>query len=380
MRYVLRAFQPRTQMTITSVTPNESELRAALAQRDALIAALRVTIDGLQAQNAALQSTLVNHAHENELLKRRLFGIKSERSNTHELQLTLGDLLAQQQELQKQLDALTNPPPEPPAPPTPPAPQKPRPAPKGRRDLSVSNLPTTRVDIHAPALEETGKLIGWEESHQLMRIRGGFHVLVKRLAKYEVKVDGESKVLGALAPEVLFPRALLHPSALAWLVVQKFALGVPCHRLEQHLAAQGEPLSRSTMCRNLEEVGNTLGATVVHAMMRDAIEHCQVLSTDATGAAIQPVVVKGGPKQACKKGHFFTIVADCDHVLFSYAERHTQDAVASLFQGFRGLLQSDASSVYDILERGPRSWVVGHMRAAISLRQRFASIRSALKG
>ena len=60
----------------------------------------------------------------------------------------------------------------------------------------------------------------------------------------------------------------------------------------------------------------------------------------------------GGPKRACKKGHFFTIVADRDHVLFSYVERHTQDAVASLFKGFRGYLQSDASSVYDILDRG----------------------------
>ncbi|MBK6463393.1 MAG: transposase [Myxococcales bacterium] len=45
-------------------------------------------------------------------------------------------------------------------------------------------------------------------------------------------------------------------------------------------------------------------------------------------------------------------MADRDHVLFSYVERHTQDAVASLFKGFRGYLQSDASSVYDILDRG----------------------------
>ncbi|MCC6645713.1 MAG: IS66 family transposase, partial [Polyangiaceae bacterium] len=48
-----------------------------------------------------------------------------------------------------------------------------------------------------------------------------------------------------------------------------------------------------------------------------------------------------------------TIVADCDHILFAYTEKHTQEAVAKLFHGFRGLLQSDASSVYDILERGP---------------------------
>jgi hypothetical protein len=80
---------------------------------------------------------------------------------------------------------------------------------------------------------------------------------------------------------------------------------------------------------------------------------CQVLSTDATGAAIQPEPHPQKLKQACKKGHFFTVVADVDHVLFGYSAEHTQKAVASMFAGFRGLLQSDASNVYHLLERGP---------------------------
>ncbi|MFO0554489.1 MAG: IS66 family transposase [Polyangiaceae bacterium] len=75
------------------------------------------------------------------------------------------------------------------------------------------------------------------------------------------------------------------------------------------------------------------------------------MSTDATGAAIQPELSKTGHRQACKKGHFFTIVADCDHVLFHYTESHSSDAVKQLFSGFSGHLQSDASSVYDLLER-----------------------------
>ena len=42
-----------------------------------------------------------------------------------------------------------------------------------------------------------------------------------------------------------------------------------------------------------------------------------------------------------------------DHVLFAYAERHTQDFVKKLFHGFKGFLQCDAHNVYDVLERGP---------------------------
>ncbi len=40
-------------------------------------------------------------------------------------------------------------------------------------------------------------------------------------------------------------------------------------------------------------------------------------------------------------------------MLFEYASEHSSSVVAQLFKGFTGLLQSDASSVYDILERGP---------------------------
>jgi hypothetical protein len=107
------------------------------------------------------------------------------------------------------------------------------------------------------------------------------------------------------------------------------------------------------MCRYVEEAGNALGATIVHAMWQDAIENGCIISTDATSALVQPIKSKGELRQACKKAHFFTAVVDADHVLFAYAERHTQAFVQKLLHGFNGFLQCDAHSVYDILERGP---------------------------
>ena len=345
-------------MTTPAHTSNDVDvLRRELTERDALIAALRSTIASFEQQIAALQSTLVNYANDVELYKRKLFGTKSERGGTSELQLTLGALLDQQVVLQKQLEALVaqqnDGSPAQPATATDPDSVKPKVSPKGRRDLSASTLPRVVVDITDAKLAQLGKLIGYEESYQLMYVRGGFKVLEKRTAKYEVPSASGPTVLGVETPKTLFPRTMLHSSLLAFIAVQKFALGVPHYRLEQHMEGQGLKLDRSTMCRALEDLGNTLGATVVQAMFRDAIANASVLSTDATGAAIQPGPRNNGPKQACKKGHFFTIVADCDHVLFAYTEKHTQEAVAKLFHGFRGFLQSDASSVYDILERGP---------------------------
>ena len=365
-------------MTSKAAIELENErLRRDLAERESRIASLRDVNASLEGRLAALESSLVNHANEIELLKRKLFGPRSERSGTSELQLRLGDLLADEARLQKELDDLTkgapaddtaaSPPPNAPADAASKTPDAPPPSsggaggtkpdrakPKGRRDLSVSKLPKVVVEFTDPELAKKGRFIGWDEARQLMRVPETFKILVKRTAKYEIPAQGGGKtVLGVETPKTLFPRALLHTSAIAWLAVQKFGLGVPHHRLEQHLESEGERLDRGTMCRAMEELGNTLGATVVQAALDDARARCGVLSTDATGAAIQPGAREGGPKRPCKKGHFFTIVADTDHVLFHYAERHTSDAVAALFKGFGGYLQSDASSVYDILERGP---------------------------
>jgi transposase len=328
----------------------------APAELARLNAALQAELVAIKAETTAkvtsLEDTIANLAHENELLKRRLYGNKTERSRTSELQLALGDLLASETQLQKDLDDAVGKAKDAVEPELKPAPG-PRATPKGRRDLSVSKLPRVLIEILDEEREASGcRRIGFEDSQQLMFRRGGFAVLVKRVAKYEVIRDGETTVEAVPSPETLFPRALLHTTAIAHVVTSKFALGVPHYRLEQDLADQGVSLDRGTMSRYVEHVGSTLGATIVHAMWQDALANAQVISTDATGALIQPAKTKDGRPQACKRGHFFTAVVDSDAILFTYAEHHTSDFVRGLFGSFRGYLQADASNVYDILEHG----------------------------
>jgi transposase len=346
-----------------SVSSASTRAKSALspAELSELVSTLQVELVGLKSrvaesevQNASLRETILNLTHENELLKRRIYGNKTERMQTTELQLTLGSLLDADKRLQKELDDavaaargngadVDGPAPS----------QKPKEKPKGRRDLSLSNLPRFLLEIFDEELEKTGKRIGFEEGHQLMYRRGGFSVLVKRTAKYEVPGRDGPTVLGVETPKTLFRRGLLHSSVVAYILVQKFSLGAPHYRLEQHIQDQGVELDRSTMCRYAEEAGGSLGATICHAMWQEALSNAAVISTDATSAMIQPEKSKDGLRQACKKGHFFTAVADCDHVLFAYTEKHNQDFVKKLFGGFAGFLQCDASNVYDVLERGP---------------------------
>jgi transposase len=351
-------------LLVDKLVEEKAVLARQVAERDATIASLRAVLATLEGTIATLQSSLINHANEAELLRRRLYGTKSERGGTNELQLLLGKVLDDKADLTAKLDALvgenaaggdgekpgdTGPGDTPAGPPA--RPERTT-KPTGRRDLSKSRLARMVVTVDDPVSAARGRLIGYDESYQLMRVRAETKVVVLRIARYELTVRGHKTVLAAEAPKTLFPRSLLHGSFIAYLAVQKFLLGVPHYRLEQHLEGTDGELDRGTMSRKMEALGTALASTVVAAMFDDAKTGCQVLSTDATGALIQPGSREGGPKRPCKKGHFFTIVADCDHVLFHYLEHHAQAPVAKLFEGFSGYLQSDASSVYHLLDQG----------------------------
>src|SRR5690606_30411422 len=54
----------------------------------------------------------------------------------------------------------------------------------------------------------------------------------------------------------------------------------------------------------------------------------------------------------CRKGHFFVVLADQDHVFFEYQREHASKAVCEMFRGFSGYIQADAHAIYDALFRG----------------------------
>src|SRR5688572_26664488 len=186
----------------------------SLAELAATVSALQVQLVGVQSrmregevQNESLRETIVNLTHENQLLKRRIYGNKTERTQTSELQLSLGDLFETEKQLQKQLDQAVAQANDQAGDGTPPETQKPKAKPSGtgRRDWLVSDLPRSFFEILDPELEKTAKRIGFEEALHLVHRRGGWSVLVKRAAKYEVIGKDGPTLLGVEAPRTLFP-------------------------------------------------------------------------------------------------------------------------------------------------------------------------------
>ena len=327
----------------------EREKREVAEEQHALAARL---LEELRKSYAILQQ-------QHELLRRRIFEAKAERIDPTQLELEFAQTQAALDDLQKQLERAAatgsdiDPPPAP-------APSKRKPT--GRRNLDESTLPIERVEIDDPAMEllvasGEAEVVGADESSTLKHRRGAMIRLVVSKKTYRLKksdTGAETTLVTAEAPRTIIERSIGTPSLYANIAVEKFDRAMPLFRQEERFALAGAPVDRSVMSRWLEQLGATLGATVLRVMRDEAFRTAMCLSTDATGILIQqgrdPATKARRPS---KKGHYFVQIADRDAVFFEYTEKETSAVVLSMFRGFSGYVQADAKSVYDILFREP---------------------------
>ena len=201
------------------------------------------------------------------------------------------------------------------------------------------------LDEDFEALVAAGRAqhLGFAESCRLSYQRGGAVRGVVARAKYKIVLSGEDTFITVPKPKELLRRSLLAPAALAHIVIAKYAMGLPLYRIETWFKKDGLDLDRGAMSRWCEDAGATLGI-IVQAMAKDAMR-ATCLATDATGVSIQPEPRADRARQPCRKGHFFVVMADRDHVFFEFQPRHTSAAVCDMFRGYSGFIQADASAI-----------------------------------
>ena len=329
-----------------------------MVQLETALAEERANAKALGEEHARLRKAFQQLKLELELLRKRIFVATAERVNTAQLELEFADKKAALEALVTQLPeesaAPTEAPgtPPPPAPPTPP-PAKPKTKPTGRRDLRDLAIVEERHELLDSELEGKAERIGFEETVVLGWRKGGPVRVVVARGKYRTLTEeGTPTVTTVAMPPRTFGRCLAAPSLLAKILVDKFCDGLPLFRQEQRFEREGLDLDRGTMSRWAEDAGMTVGC-VVHAMKDEAFRTAFCIATDATGISIQPEPRPDKGRQPCRKGHFFVMLADRDHVLFEYMPKETSAAVASMFRGYSGYVQADAKSVYDAMFRGP---------------------------
>jgi transposase len=350
-------------------TTTDGALAARVREMEAQLAASEVKLAAITAERDRLRRAYQLLLEHYELLRRKLFVARAERIDATQLELEFAATKAKLDALAKALGdgELEGPPApadlqplaSPPSDDEPKKTRKPKTTPTARRDLRDEDMPEERVELRDPEREGKCEFVRFEESCRYGYRRGGpvRLVLARAIYKDVLETDaasGEKPVVEFVTvpkPKELVERGLLAPSLIAHILVSKYRFAVPFHRLALMLRAQNVRIDDGTMCRYAEHVGATLGC-IVDAMAKEAKETAFCLSTDATGVCIQPEPLETRKRQACRKGHFFVVLADQDHVFFEYQREHTSKAVCEMFRGFTGYIQADAHAIYDALFRG----------------------------
>ena len=343
-------------MTPSTSTPSEApRIEELLAQ----IATLEAEKRQISAQRDAFRDAFERARIELLLIRRRIFLASAERVDTTQLELEFKEKLNALEVMAGTLGM--------PVPPDGNEPERTKRKPTGRRNLRDQGLEEQRLELTDPVFDALvaqgkAKLIKFDESSRLAWQRGGMRVLILARAVYQtVDGDGESVVATTEMPPEAFARCMAAPSLIAHIAVAKHCDGLPLARQEEILSRDGVPLDRGTMCRYLEDLGGTVGATVVEAMQLDAKRTAFCVATDATGVRIQPER-EAGKRNPCDRGHFFIQIADRDHVLFTYTRYETSAAVAEMFKGYKGYVQADAKNVFDVLFLPDAKAAVDHER------------------
>jgi len=151
----------------------------------------------------------------------------------------------------------------------------------------------------------------------------------------------DTTVVQVPVPSEIIERGLPTADTLAHILLSKFADKLPFNRQTGMYHRDGVHISRGTMCQWNKQVF-PLVEPLVDAMADDARANADVICTDATGVLVQA-------KDRCKHGTFWVYVSDNGHVLFRYAKDASGVEPKKFFAGYEAIIIADATSTLDAI-------------------------------
>ena len=222
----------------------------------------------------------------------------------------------------------------------------------GRQRLS-QDLPRRRVEhelvgeaLACPCCGGDRVWIGQEVSEQLEYVPASVYVLEHVRGKYACR-RCEGEVVVADKPTQPIEKGLAGPGLLAATIVNKYSDHLPLYRQEKIFKRHGVKISRSTTCGWMRDCA-ALVKPLVDLMSR-RVKQSKVIHTDDT-----PVPVQDPNRDKTRTGRFWVYVGDTAHpyTVYDYTPTRSRDGPLRWLDDFRGYLQADAYSGYDVLYRG----------------------------
>lgn len=170
--------------------------------------------------------------------------------------------------------------------------------------------------------------------------------------------EGETtRIISAEPPDEMIPRGLFAPSGLAHIIASKWDRHVPYNRLGRFFKAEGYRLPVSTLS-GVAIRAAPLAKILVDAMEEYAQSVAPYIAIDATGALLQH-------DEACIRGHTWVKYIEQVGVLVSFTKTHDSEAAAQQLHGWACPTLADGANVYDQKHRetkNPRGGCWSHAR------------------
>ncbi|WP_315708354.1 IS66 family transposase [Brenneria uluponensis] len=160
--------------------------------------------------------------------------------------------------------------------------------------------------------------------------------------------DGEEFIVAARRPVHPLGKCFATTALLAYIIVAKYADGLPLYRLENMLARSGHPVGRTNMAHWIIRLAKVFAPLL--ARLRDVQNSGRYLQMDES--RIQVLKEEGKTAQSDK---WMWVIRggppDKPSVLFEYDPSRAGSVPVRLLAGFTGILQTDGYAGYDAVCR-----------------------------
>jgi len=231
---------------------------------------------------------------------------------------------------------------------------------KGQREARLQDLPVETVEHRLPEAdpvcaccgEPLHELPGMEEVRQELKIVPARvtlvkHVRVKYGCRHCERHAASSPIITAPMPTSAFPKSLASPSAVAFIMSQKFVEGLPLYRQEQSLARLGVTLSRQTLANWM--LAGAAWLEPLYDRMREHLLARDILHGDET--TLQ--VLREPGRAATTDSYLWLYRTGRDGppiILYEYQETRARAHPTAFLQDFTGYLHVDGYQGYEGLD------------------------------
>ncbi|MFV8830583.1 IS66 family transposase, partial [Alkalihalobacterium sp. APHAB7] len=240
---------------------------------------LEERVSSLEKQNAELTAKIKWFEEQFRLSKQRQFGTSSEKTNADQLELPLfneAEISADPTIEEPTVETITYK----------------RKKTKGQRDIKLENLPKEIIEYRLPEEDQVCSCCNGNLHEMSTEIRRELKVIPAEVKVIEhvqhvyscrhcERENIETPIVKASMPKPVFPKSLASPSAMAYIMNQKYVEGLPLYRQEQQFARLGVSLSRQTLANWVLYGANTWLNLIYNRMYQHLMER-DILHADET--------------------------------------------------------------------------------------------------